>query len=61
LPDNEGVKWWEEKGGSFDAYFDLEDDSYSMKTFASYLLKKKDEFKKKASILKKDPLLKVFF
>jgi hypothetical protein len=32
-----GVQWWEENGDSFEAKFDLADDSHSMRVFKAYL------------------------
>jgi hypothetical protein len=60
LSDGEGVKWWEENGGSIDVSFDLSDNSESMKTLTKYLEKKVSQNKKKASrkSIRRDPFLR---
>jgi hypothetical protein len=58
LPDNEGIKWWEENGESFEATFDLEDDSYSMKTFQAYLEGKANSKTASRKYIRRDPFLK---
>lgn len=38
-----GRNFWKEKGGDWDGYFDLSDDSYSMKTLGDYVKNKIDK------------------
>jgi hypothetical protein len=58
LPDNEGIKWWEEYGESFEAEFDLSEDSYSIRTLQAYLEKKANSKTASRKPIRRDPFLR---